>query len=81
VLLQADRDFAHLPDALIQRVVSAFDRLTNDLWPEGCQKVADVSDTYRLRIGHCFVIYELGGAVPTVYVFRVRHRREVYRRR
>lgn len=77
---QADKDLARLPADMIRRAVTAIDRLADEPWPDGCRQLAAVSDTYRLRIGEYRVVYEVDATTHAVYILRVRHQREVYRR-
>lgn len=47
--------------------------------PPGTKKIADPA-AYRLRQGQYRIIYEVDDKARTVTIFRIRHRREVYRR-
>jgi mRNA interferase RelE/StbE len=78
---QAAKDLAQLPREVIDRVATAIDRLTSDARPTGCAKVVGIPNAYRLRVRDYRIVYEVDDADKTIYVVRVRHRREVYRRR
>jgi len=61
-------------------VVSAIEGLAVHPRPEGVRKLAG-GEGYRLRVGNCRIIYTIVDRVLTVFVVRVRHRKDVYRRR
>lgn len=44
-----------------------------------CRKLAGAKHDWRIRVGDYRVIYEIADAVKVVRVYRVRHRRDVYR--
>ena len=62
-----------------QRIVSRIQALGNEPRPAGCEKLAGISALYRIRQGHYRVIYAVNDAQRLVEVFKVGHRREVYR--
>ncbi len=61
-----------------RRIVDRIAALEHDPRPPGCQKLSG-SDKYRLRQGHYRVVYLIDHAARQVTVFKVGHRREVYR--
>lgn len=76
-----DKELAALPKRDRRRVVSAIDALADDPRPGGVRKLTDTEDTYRLRVGVYRIVYQIADKVVTVFVLRVGHRRDVYRRR
>jgi mRNA interferase RelE/StbE len=68
-----------LPDyfRLVQRHI---DDLANTPRPFGCEKLTN-SEEYKLRVGVYRVIYLIDDKAQTVTIYRVKHRREVYRPR
>jgi mRNA interferase RelE/StbE len=75
----AERDLRSLPTAFFQRVVSHVKSLAQNPRPPGCHKLAGSKNDWRIRIGDYRVIYEVDDRRKVVRVFRIRHRREVYR--
>jgi mRNA interferase RelE/StbE len=75
----AERDLKSLPAAIFNRIVSRIKALTELPRPSGCHKLAGSRNDWRIRIGDYRVIYEIDDARKRVRIFRVRHRREVYR--
>ena len=61
-----------------RRIVDRIAALEHDPRPPGCQKLSG-SDKYRLRQGHYRVVYLIDDAARQVTVFKVGHRRDVYR--
>ena len=61
-----------------RRIVYRIAALADDPRPPGCQKLSG-SDKYRVRQGHYRVVYLVDDAAQQVTVFKVAHRRDVYR--
>lgn len=64
------------PDA--ERVLRALRNLENEPRPPGCLKLT-VEEGYRIRIGRYRVLYEVSDHDKTVVVYRIKHRKDVYR--
>ena len=81
VLLErgAERDLARLSSEIHDRVIAAIQALTNNPRPPGCRKLVGSKNDWRIRVGDYRVLYNIADTVRIVRVFRVRHRREVYR--
>jgi mRNA interferase RelE/StbE len=81
VLLErhAEKDLDRLSGQMHDRVVRAIAALARDLRPTGCRKLAGTKHDSRIRVGDYRVIYEIADAAKAVRIYRVRHRREVYR--
>jgi mRNA interferase RelE/StbE len=61
-----------------QRIVARIRSLARDPRPLGSQKLT-AREQYRVRQGAYRIVYELDGAERTVTVFRIGHRKGVYR--
>ena len=81
VLLErrAEKDLRRLPQSVHDRIVRAMNALSRNPRPPGCRKLTGSENDWRVRVGDYRVIYEIADAVKVVRVYRVRHRREVYR--
>ena len=77
----AIKEIAALPKRERRRVISAIEALADDPRPEGTRKLTGAEDAYRVRVGDYRIVYLIRDDVLTVFVVRVRHRRDVYRRR
>jgi mRNA interferase RelE/StbE len=82
LLPTAARDLGQLPRPISRRVTRAIDSLADDPRPPGCEKLkAGAGDEYRIRVGDYRVLYKVDDDTRVVLIVRMRHRREVYRRR
>ena len=75
----AERDIKSLPTALFDRILPRIKALADNPRPTGCHKLAGSKNDWRIRIGDYRALYEIDDARKQVKIFRVRHRREVYR--
>ena len=62
-----------------QRLTVQIQGLGSDPRPLGCEKLAGYDDRYRVRKGDYRVIYSIDDTAQIVTVFKIGHRREVYR--
>ena len=67
------------PKKLRQRVAAALERLALDPRPAGCERLAGVSDAYRIRQGDYRAVFTIDDEARVVTIVKVGHRREVYR--
>ena len=63
-----------------QRIVERIAALASEPRPIGCEKLGGTEGRYRIRQGQFRIVYSVDDAARTVEVFKVGHRREVYRR-
>ena len=75
----AERDIKSLPTALFDRILPRIKALADNPRPTGCHKLTGSKNDWRIRIGDYRVVYEIDDPRKQVKIFRVRHRREVYR--
>ena len=76
----AERDLSRLSSTLFERLTTKLAALAADPRPTGCEKLAGL-EAYRIRVGDYRVLYEIDDAKRMVIVVRVRHRRDVYKKR
>lgn len=62
-----------------QRLVQRIGALAGNPRPTGSEKLAGYNDRYRIRQGTYRVVYSIDDESRVVEVFRIGHRREVYR--
>ena len=62
-----------------QKIVTKIQGLASDPRPRGSEKLAGYSDRYRIRQGNYRVVYLIDDSSSTVTIFKIGHRREVYR--
>ena len=63
----------------LQRIISKILVLRDAPRPAGARKIVGSKNDWRLRVGKYRVIYEIDDHRQVIRIFRVKHRREVYR--
>ncbi len=79
---RAERDLKRLKKhsaSTFFRILSRIAALKNNPRPEGVRKLVGSESDWRISIGDYRVIYEIDDRQRVVRIYRVRHRREVYR--
>ena len=79
IVASAGKELASMPRMLRERIIEKFDEIRKD--PRGMDSKRLDDATYRVRVGDYRIVYHVNDAEHTVLVTRIRHRREVYRRR
>lgn len=74
----AGKELEAIPKKDRLRVVAKIRALANNPRPMGCEKLSG-REEYRLRQGHYRIVYSISDDDQTVLIFKVAHRREVYR--
>jgi mRNA interferase RelE/StbE len=72
----ASKEIAALPFRYQARVLARIEDLSDNLKGD-VKQLTDFTPEYRLRVGDYRVLFEV--EEKTIIVYRVRHRREVYR--
>ncbi|MFY8217319.1 MAG: type II toxin-antitoxin system RelE family toxin [Chthoniobacterales bacterium] len=75
----AKKDLRKLPEEIHSRVIESILRLATNPRPPGSKKLAGSTTDWRIRIGDYRVLYDIADKVRIVRVYRVRHRRDVYK--
>lgn len=75
----AEKDLRRLPDDVHKRVIKAIKPLSKEPRPPGAKKLAGGKNDWRLRVGDYRVLYEIADTIRIVRVYRIRHRRDVYK--
>jgi mRNA interferase RelE/StbE len=76
----ARREIEDLEKRERERVASAVAALADDPRPCDCEKLSTL-EKYRIRVGDYRVVYTIDDTIVTVFVVKVGHRRDVYRRK
>lgn len=80
VLLQprARKEFLSLPPQSGKKITAAIAVLAEN--PRSHQSIKlSGTEGYRLRVGDYRILYEIDDSARTITVYRIKHRREVYR--
>lgn len=75
----AIKELRKIDRPLIPRLTKAVEALSSNPFPSGARKLRSGEHSYRIRVGDYRVIYTVFRRQSTITIFRVRHRKEVYR--
>lgn len=75
----AEKQLAALERNAQVRVVNAIRKLAENPRPQGCRKLRDYSDVYRIRVGVFRILYSFEKVRLLILVLKIGHRRDVYR--
>jgi len=76
---KAQKDFLKLSMPHSGAVKKHINELEKNPRPSGVKKLAGTSDGYRVRTGDYRIFYTIDDRQKIVTIYRIRHRREVYR--
>ena len=74
----AEKELRSLPKNIAESAILKIDTLTENPRPRISKKLKG-EDSYRLRIGNYRMVYNIDDKNKTITVFRIRHRKDVYR--
>jgi len=75
----AAKDLDSLPVVEVKRLLSHITKLGNDPRPVGIQKLTN-EEGYRIRSGNYRVLFEINDTSQTIFIYRIKHRKDVYRK-
>ena len=78
ILPSAEKDCDRLPKQVYQRCFKAMAKLSHAPRPNGSQKLVG-EEGYRIRVGDYRILYRADDSKKCIYIYRVKHRKEVYR--
>ncbi len=76
----AQKDLQKLPHEQRQRIARRVDRLAENPRPPDVTKLSGFEDVYRIRVGDYRVVYEIQDQRLLIFVIRIGHRGDVYRK-
>jgi mRNA interferase RelE/StbE len=76
----AARQLRGLPAHVQRRISARVDALVKGPLPPGSKKLVGQTSGYRIRVGDYRVLYELQKDRLVIFVVKVGHRRDIYRR-
>lgn len=74
----AVKELKKLPKKDVQRITAKIQTLANEPRPRGCEKLS-VQEKFRVRQGNYRIVYFVDDDDLTVQIFKIGHRRDVYR--
>ncbi len=76
----AEKEIRRLSPQMRERITSVILALRDDLRPSGVRRLKGrVEEGWRIRVGDYRVLYRVDDELRQVTIYRVGHRREVYR--
>ena len=72
------KDFESIPKNDLKKIMKLIESLGKDPRPSGCRKLSG-QERYRLRQGRYRIIYSIHNDELTVWIVKVRHRKDIYR--
>lgn len=75
----AIKDLDSLPDKEAQKILTRILNLEKDPRPVGTQKL-NTTEGYRIRSGKYRILFEVNDKIKVINIFRVKHRKDVYRK-
>ena len=77
LLSQAQKDLDEFRGKIFQQVKDKILSLSKNPLPQGCLKLT-AEEGYRLHSGNYRVIHRINDKDKTVYIYRIKHRKEAY---
>ena len=77
ILPPAQKDLDRLEALVFERLIKKIRDLSKNARPPGCLKLTG-EDGYRVRVGEYRVLYRIDDHLKRLYIYRVKHRKEVY---
>ncbi len=77
---QAEKELRSLPLQVLRRIDKRLLVLASDPWPRGSAKLkGKESEGWRIKAGDYRILYTVDTTRNVIKVYRIKHRREVYR--
>lgn len=74
----AIKDLDSLPNKEVLKISARLKQLEDEPRPIGVQKLSDEKG-YRIRSGDYRILYEIKDESATVFIYRIKHRKDVYK--
>ncbi len=74
-----DKDFRTIPKKDLRKILLRIKSLAAEPRPPGCEKLTG-QNRYRVRQGHYRILYSIQDKDLTIWIVKVSHRKDVYRR-
>jgi mRNA interferase RelE/StbE len=74
----AVKELESIPKKDLGKIIKRIQSLYQNPRPHGCQKLS-ARERYRIRQGNYRIIYSIQEEELTVHIYKIGHRREIYR--
>ena len=75
----AAKELRKLPNPTLKKVIKRVEALAIDPRPVGCEKLTG-QEFYRIRQGNYRIVYSIQDDELTVWVVKISHRKDIYKR-
>jgi len=76
---RAVKELTRVRPEIGKRLLQSVESLSSDPRPRQSHKLSGSENSYRLRVGDYRVLYQVDDEAMLVTIFKIGHRREVYR--
>ena len=76
----AVKELNKLPKKDLKKVVVKIQALSENPRPSGCEKLSG-DEKYRIRHGNYRIVYAIQDEILVVYVVKIGHRKDIYKKR
>ena len=76
---RAEKEIAHLSPEVRRQVVEKILSLEDNPYPQDIKQLRGEKDAYQVDSGEYRILFHLDSRTKEVIIFRVKHRRDVYR--
>jgi len=77
VLTPALKDLDRLEASVFERILKKIRALSKDARPPGCLKLTG-EEGYRIRAGDYRILCRIDDASKRIFIYRIKHRKDVY---
>lgn len=74
-----EKDFKKIPKKYLVKILEKIDELKNNPKPDGSEKLTSY-DLYRIRQGSYRIVYSIQDQELIIWVIKVGHRKEIYKK-
>ena len=75
---QAQKDLNNFPQNIFNKIKAEIIKLKDNPRPHGSIKLTQ-AEGYRIRAGDYRILYRIEDQAKEIYVYRIKHRKDVYR--
>jgi len=75
----AAKELQKVPQPYLGRIIKRIQLLANNPRPAGSEKLSG-NDKYRIRQGHYRIVYSIQDLELTIWIVKIGHRRDIYRK-
>jgi len=79
IIKPAQKDFRNLPEKEKPIILEEIKKLQNNPRPHNSKKLIGSSNAYRIRKGDYRVLYTINDGAKEVIIYKIDHRKDVYR--